>query len=127
MSSAAAGGGIPVIREGRTFCGVDAVIDKDLASARLAVEVGVDVFVIATDVPGAITGYGTAQERLERSLSVDRAEQLAAEGQFPAGSMGPKVAAGVEFVRATGRRAVITDIGAITAAVEGRAGTEIVP
>lgn len=121
------GGGIPVIREGRSFCGVDAVIDKDLASARLAVEVGVDVFIIATDVPGAMIDYGTPRQRLKRRLTVERAEQLMAEGHFPSGSMGPKVDAAVEFVRATGRRAAITDIAAIAAAVEGRAGTEILP
>jgi carbamate kinase len=120
------GGGIPVIREGRSFCGVDAVIDKDLASARLALEVEVDIFLIATDVPGAMIDFGTPRERLEHRLSLERAEQLTGEGHFPPGSMGPKVAAAVQFVRATGRRAVITDIAAITAAVEGRAGTEII-
>ncbi len=55
------GGGIPVIREGRTFCGVDAVIDKDMASAKLAEEVGVDIVVIATDVQGVALNYGRAE------------------------------------------------------------------
>ena len=121
------GGGIPVIREGRTFCGVDAVIDKDLASAKLAQEVGVDIFIIATDVPGAIVDYGTDRARLQRRLSGQRAEALLTAGQFPTGSMGPKVAAALQFVRATGRRAVITGIDAIAAAVDGTTGTEIVP
>ena len=121
------GGGIPVIREGRSFCGVDAVIDKDLASAKLAQEVGVDIFIIATDEPGAIVDYGTDRARLQRRLSGERAEALLAAGQFPAGSMGPKVVAALQFVRATGRRAVIAGIDAITAAVDGTAGTEIVP
>ncbi|SMC23731.1 carbamate kinase [Desulfacinum hydrothermale DSM 13146] len=121
------GGGIPVIREGRGFAGVDAVIDKDLASARLAREVGVDLFCIATDVPGVYRHYGRPdQERLE-DLSADEAERLAREGDFPSGSMGPKMEAAVEFVRATGKEAVITSIEAIEAAVTGGAGTRIRP
>jgi len=119
------GGGIPVVREGRSFAGVDAVIDKDLASARLAREVGVDLFCIATDVPGAYVHYGRPEQRLLEDLSADEAERLAREGHFPEGSMGPKVEAAVEFVRATGKDAVITSIEAIEAAVEGRAGTRI--
>ncbi|SHE96710.1 carbamate kinase [Desulfacinum infernum DSM 9756] len=119
------GGGIPVVREGRSFAGVDAVIDKDLASARLAREVGVDLFCIATDVPGAYVHYGRPEQRLLERLSAEEAERLAREGHFPQGSMGPKVEAAVEFVRATGKEAVITSIDAIEAAVEGRAGTRI--
>jgi carbamate kinase len=119
------GGGIPVVREGRSFAGVDAVIDKDLASARLAREVGVDLFCIATDVPGAYVQYGRPEQRLLEDLSADEAQRLAREGHFPEGSMGPKVEAAVEFVRTTGKDAVITSIEAIEAAVEGRAGTRI--
>ena len=119
------GGGIPVVREGRAFQGVDAVIDKDLASARLAEEVGVDIFVIATDVAGVALNYGTADEKFLRYLDVRSAADLIAEGHFAAGSMRPKVKAAVEFMRDGGRRAIITSIEAIKAAVKGQAGTEI--
>jgi carbamate kinase len=121
------GGGIPVTQEGRAFHGIDAVIDKDLASARLALEVGVDLFVIATDVPGAFLGFGTPGESLLTSLSPADARRYLEEGHFPAGSMGPKVEAGTRFVEGGGQRAVITSIEAIEAAVEGKAGTVIGP
>ena len=119
------GGGIPVIREGRAFHGIDAVIDKDLASARLALEVGVDLFVIATDVPGACLAFGTPGETLLTTLSPAEARRYLGEGHFPAGSMGPKVEAATRFVAGGGRRAVITAIEAIEAAVAGTAGTVI--
>ncbi len=117
------GGGIPVIREGRTFAGVDAVIDKDLASAKLAEEVGVDLFVIATDEAGAALHYGTPEQRFLGKISVREAEQFLSRGQFPAGSMGPKVEAAIRFVSAGGHRAVITAVDRIEAAVTGQAGT----
>jgi carbamate kinase len=120
------GGGIPVIREGRAFQGVDAVIDKDLASARLAEEVGVDIFVIATDVPGAALNYGQSEQMFLRSMNLEEASRYLAEGHFPAGSMGPKVEAAVQFIRSGGKRAVITSIDDIENAVTGRAGTEVV-
>jgi carbamate kinase len=120
------GGGIPVIREGRAFQGVDAVIDKDLASAKLAEEVGVGILVIATDVPGAALRYGTREQEYLRRLTVAEAEKHMRGGQFPPGSMGPKIEAAVQFIRAGGERAVITSVEAIDAAVEGDAGTEIV-
>ncbi len=117
------GGGIPVVRNGRNFAGVDAVIDKDLASAKLAEEVGVEVFVIATDEPGAAMYYGTPAQRFLERISVGEAEQFLREGQFPAGSMGPKVEAATGFIRAGGGRAVIASIDQIEAAVTGKAGT----
>ncbi len=120
------GGGIPVVREGRRFAGVDAVIDKDLASVKLAEEVGVDTFIIATDVEGVYLDYGTENQRLLRTLTLTEAEQYSAQGQFPAGSMLPKIQASAEFIRQGGKRAVITSTSAITKAVQGRAGTEII-
>lgn len=119
------GGGIPVVREGRGFAGVDAVIDKDLASAVLAREVGADRFVIATDEAGAFLDYGSPGQRLLERVDPDQAEAYLKEGHFPAGSMGPKIEAGIAFVRATGNPTVICAIHAIAAAVEGRAGTQI--
>jgi carbamate kinase len=120
------GGGIPVIRDGRSFCGVDAVIDKDLASAVLAREVGVDIFIIATDVEGAALHYGEPGERFLRSLTVEEGARYLAEDYFPAGSMGPKIEAAIQFVQGGGNRSVITSIEAIEDAVAGRAGTAII-
>jgi carbamate kinase len=119
------GGGIPVIREGRTFCGVDAVIDKDLASAKLAKEVGVDLFIIATDVEGAAINYGQPNQRFLRTITIEEAAQYMEEGHFPTGSMQPKIQAAIEFLRNGGTRAMITSIEAIESAVQGLAGTEI--
>lgn len=121
------GGGIPVIREGRTFCGVDAVIDKDMASAVLAQEVNVDIFLIATDVEGVALRYGMANQEFLRRLTIKEASLYTAEGHFPPGSMGPKVEAAARFIQRGGKRAVICSIEAIEEAVAGRAGTELVP
>jgi len=120
------GGGIPVVREGRAFAGVDAVIDKDLASAKLAEEVGVDLFVIATEVEGVALHYGKPNETFLRRLTLQDANQYLKQGQFPPGSMGPKVEAAVQFVERRHGRAVITSIEKIEEAVQGKAGTEIV-
>ena len=119
------GGGIPVVREGRRFAGVDAVIDKDLASVKLAEEVGVDTFIIATDVDGVCLDYGTADQRLLHNLTLAQADEYSAQGQFPAGSMLPKIQAAAQFIRNGGKRAVICSTSAITRAVKGRAGTAI--
>ncbi len=121
------GGGIPVIRSGRAFDGVDAVIDKDLASARLSAEAGVDTFLIATDVAGAYLDYGGRNQRLLRTTTVSEALAYTRRGHFPPGSMGPKVEAAAAFLKAGGRQALITSINAIEEAVAGRAGTRIVP
>ena len=120
------GGGIPVIREGRTFCGVDAVIDKDLASAQLAQEVGVDIFLIATDVEGVALNYGTPDQRFLRTITIKEAARYMEEGHFPSGSMQPKIQAAIEFLRSDSKRVVITSIEAIESAVQGLAGTEII-
>lgn len=120
------GGGIPVIREGRTFCGVDAVIDKDLASAKLAQEVGVDIFLIATDVEGAAINYGKPNQRYLRTITIKEAARYMEEGHFPPGSMQPKIQASIEFLRSGGKRAMITSIEAIEEAVKGKAGTELI-
>lgn len=119
------GGGIPVIREGRSFEGVDAVIDKDLASARLAEEVGVDLFVIATDVEGAALHYGEPDQEFLDHVLPDEARRYLKEGHFPPGSMGPKIEACLAFVERTGNEAVITSIRSIEAAIAGTAGTKI--
>lgn len=121
------GGGIPVVREGRAFSGVDAVIDKDLVSAKLAEEVRVDIFVIATDVPGAAVNYGTPDEKTLGRVTCAEAEKYLAAGHFPPGSMGPKVEAAIRFIRICGKkRAAIASILNIEEAVAGNKGTQIV-
>ncbi len=118
------GGGIPVTRELRAFSGVDAVIDKDLASALLAQEVGADVFLIATDVAGVLLNFGQPGETLLNRLTPEEARRHLAAGQFGLGSMKPKVEAATRFAERTGKRAVITAISDIETAVAGQAGTE---
>ena len=118
------GGGIPVIREGRGFNGVDAVIDKDLASAKLARELEADIFLIATDEQGVFLDYGTPDQRMLARLTPKDAGQFLDAGHFPAGSMGPKVEAAAEFVQHTGKRALIASIDHIEDAIKGDKGTE---
>lgn len=120
------GGGIPVIRQGRGFHGVDAVIDKDLASAALAVELGADRLVIATDVPGAALDFGAPGERYPATMTLAEAERHLAAGQFPPGSMGPKVEAASHVVR-HGGHAVICHLDDIERALAGNAGTRLLP
>jgi carbamate kinase len=119
------GGGIPVIREGRTFCGVNAVIDKDLASAKLAEEIGVHIFLIATDVEGAALHYGQPGQKYLRTITVEEATRYLEEGHFAPGSMQPKIEAAIGFLRSGGKRAVIASLEAIEEAIAGRAGTEL--
>ena len=119
------GGGIPVVREGRSFAGVDAVIDKDLASAKLASEVGVDTFIIATDVKGVAINYGKENEQFLRTLTLEQIRQYEGQRQFSEGAMLPKVQAATAFLHSGGRRAVITSMETIEDAVAGRSGTEI--
>lgn len=120
------GGGIPVVREGRAFNGIPAVIDKDLASAKLAEEVGVDILVIATDVPGVFYNYAQPNESLLNEITLEQAEQYLAESQFSSGSMAPKVKAACRFLQSGGRRAVITSIKEIESAITGKSGTEFI-
>lgn len=103
---AAGGGGIPVVERGGRLEGVDAVIDKDLASSLLARELGADILVVLTDVEGVYLNYGRPDARLLTRLCASEAERLLSEGHFPPGSMGPKVEACVEFVRSGGRAAI---------------------
>ena len=120
------GGGIPVIREGRSFYGVDAVIDKDLASAKLAKEVNVDIFLIATDVEGVFLNYDSPDQNYLNTMTVTEASQYLKDGHFPEGSMGPKIEATIEFLKGGGKRSIITSITTIEDAIEGKGGTEII-
>ena len=115
-----------MIREGRAFSGVDAVIDKDLASALLAQEVEADLFLIATDVSGVKINFGAPDEKVLRQLTLEEARRHLENGQFGIGSMQPKVEAATRFVERTGRKAVITSTLKIEPGAAGTAGTEIV-
>lgn len=119
------GGGIPVVRKERKFRGVEAVIDKDLASAILAKEIQADIFVIASDIAGAAINWGSPEQQFLRHVSLRQMKQYIKQGQFPAGSMGPKVEAITEFFKATGNRSIICQLEDIEAAIAGQAGTEI--
>lgn len=122
---AAGGGGVPVIvREGR-LVGVEAVIDKDFASRLLANLVGARTLVLLTGVDRVAVDFGTPQQRALDDVDVDILRRYEAEGQFPAGSMGPKVRAAVEFVERGGERALITSPERLVDAVAGRAGTQV--
>ena len=122
----AGGGGIPTAYAAdgsRTLGGIEAVIDKDLASELLARELQADTFVMATDVDGVYVDYGTPnQRRLDRISAADLRQHT-----FPAGSMGPKVEAALQFVESTGGRAAIGALQDIEGIVEGKLGTNIVP
>lgn len=120
------GGGIPVIRQGRRFSGVEAVIDKDLASAKLAQEINADIFIIATDVDGVAIDYGTTDQKMLRKTSLSKMEQYIQKGHFPAGSMGPKVKAVTQFFKNTGNRGIVCNLKDIEKAINGEAGTEII-
>jgi carbamate kinase len=122
------GGGVPVVRgDDGVLHGVEAVIDKDLAGALLAEELGADVFAILTDVTGVAVGYGTPDERWLAEVGVGELAEHAAAGEFAAGSMGPKAEAARRFVERTGGRAVIASLDAAADALAGRAGTQVLP
>ena len=120
------GGGIPVVRNGRAFNGVDAVIDKDLVSALLATEIGADLLVIATDVDGVLADFNSPNQRFISKMNVNEAEDFLSSNKTGKGSMGPKVEAALKFVQSGGKRAVITSIEAISDSVQGKAGTQII-
>ncbi len=119
------GGGIPVVRNGRAFNGVDAVIDKDLASALLATEVGAELLIIATDVPGVMSGFGTREESLIRKLTCSQSREFIGNEEVGKGSMGPKLEASMRFLSSGGERAVICSVDDIAASVAGSKGTQI--
>ncbi|MEJ2885256.1 carbamate kinase [Actinomycetospora aeridis] len=105
---AGGGGGIPVIAGDHGLEGIDAVIDKDFTAQRLAASVNADALVLVTDTPKVYVDFDTPDRRAIDQMSVDEAAKHLEDGQFPAGSMGPKVRAAVRFIREGGRTAVIT-------------------
>jgi carbamate kinase len=124
---AAGGGGIPVIiNSNGLFEGVEAVIDKDYAASLLAREVQADLFIILTAIERVYIDFGKPDQREVPVLTVDEARKYLAEGQFPPGSMGPKVRAAIEYIEAGGREVLITKDTHLKAALINRSGTRIV-
>lgn len=123
---ASGGGGIPVYIDRRGLLeGFDAVIDKDLASAVLADEIGASEMFILTGVDKVYLNFGNENEQALDSLSLEEAERLLAEGQFPAGSMGPKIEGAIRFLKHGGQSVCITSLEKIAEALNGTSGTTI--
>jgi carbamate kinase len=123
---AAGGGGVPVVEHRRQLRGVEAVIDKDRTAALLATAVAADVLLVLTEVERVQVGYGTPGARALEKLTVTEARELIASGEFPEGSMGPKVEACVTFVE-SGGRAAIGSLSQVADILAGRAGTTVLP
>jgi carbamate kinase len=125
---ACGGGGAPVYPDPELgWEGVDAVVDKDLASAVLATGLHASLLLVLTDVDAVYADYGTPAQRVLRTLTLEEAARLDRAGAFGEGSMAPKVRAAADFVRQTGGRAIITELSRGREAVRGEAGTSIVP
>ena len=125
---ASGGGGIPIIEEDGVIAkGVEAVIDKDLAGQRLATLVGANKFIILTDIDGAYINFGKPDQRRLERVSVKEMKRYYEEGHFPPGSMGPKVLAAIRFIEEGGEEAIIAELSQLSEALEGKAGTHVVP
>ncbi len=123
---ASGGGGIPIIEENDWHArGIEAVIDKDLAGERLASLINASKYIMLTDIDGAYLDYGTKNQSRLSSISVDEAKKYMAEGQFAAGSMGPKMLAAIRFIEAGGDEAIIAELSQLPDANRGRAGTAV--
>jgi carbamate kinase len=123
---ACGGGGAPIYADERLgWEGLNAVVDKDLAAAVLARDLRAELLMILTDVDAVYSDWGTPAQRALRRLTAEEAERLDDEGAFGEGSMAPKVRAAIDFVRRTGGRAIITELGQGLEAARGDAGTTI--
>jgi len=123
---AVGGGGIPVVNGKKGMEGREAVIDKDLASERLASEIGADVLLILTDVDAVYLNYGSENQKKLEKVGLEEIEDYYRQGQFPPGSMGPKILAAIRFLENGGKKAIISSIEHAWDALEGKAGTQIV-
>ena len=125
---ACGGGGIPIVRRqsDNAYEGVEAVIDKDLTSSVLAAEIGAELLIILTDVPQVYLHYGKPEQKALGAVTLEEIERLQAEGHFAKGSMGPKVEAIVNFLKAGGKRGLITSPARLADAMDGRAGTHFI-
>ncbi|MEE8199683.1 MAG: carbamate kinase [Candidatus Acidoferrales bacterium] len=124
---ACGGGGIPVILHDCQLVGVEAVIDKDRVSALLASQLGADLLLISTGVDEVALNFGTPEQRPLSRLTAAEAKRYLQEGQFPPGSMGPKIEAALSYLEHGGREVIITSPEKIPAALRGKAGTRIAP
>ncbi len=124
---ACGGGGIPVVRSNGGFIGVEAVIDKDRASALLASRLGVDLFAISTDADCVYFDYKKPTQRRLGRVTAAEMEEYYRAGQFPPGNMGPKIESALRFLRQGGKEVIITSYEYLCDAVAGKAGTHIVP
>lgn len=120
---ACGGGGIPVYKKDERLHGVEAVIDKDLAAAKLGEQIGAEILLIATDVEKVAINFMQPDEKFVDSLTIAEATKFLEERQFPKGSMGPKVQACVNFIEQGGAQAIITSIDHIQDALLGKTGT----
>jgi carbamate kinase len=124
---ACGGGGIPIKEQpDGLYGGIEAVIDKDLTSSVLATDIGAALLIILTAVPNVYVEFGKPSQRALGAVTLEELERLNAAGHFPAGSMGPKIEAVIRFLKAGGRRALITNPESLPAAIDGRAGTHFV-
>ncbi|WP_342433533.1 carbamate kinase [Neobacillus sp. FSL H8-0543] len=121
----AGGGGIPVAEENGVLTGVDAVIDKDFASALLAAEIEADYLFILTGVAQVAIHFGTPQQQNLLEMSIDDALRYMEEGHFPKGSMGPKIEAAILFLKKGGKNVIITSIDKLEDALAGKSGTRV--
>jgi carbamate kinase len=123
---ACGGGGIPVAWEDDHLVGVEAVVDKDLASSMLATHVGAQKLIIVTSVDRVALDYGRPSQQWLDTITMDQARQYLAAGQFPPGSMGPKIQAAIDFLEHQGEECIITSVESVAGAVTGNGGTHIV-
>ena len=125
---ACGGGGIPVLRDAQgDLQGLEAVIDKDFASSLLARDLGAELFVVSTGVEKVAVDFGKRTQRWLERITLAEARRYLAEGQFPKGSMGPKIEAIISFLEGGGTRALITNPPNLGRALSGATGTHIVP
>ncbi len=123
----AGGGGVPVISKKRRLKGVEGVIDKDRASAVLADDINEDFFIMLTNVEKVYLNFGEEDEEEIDSMTVSEAKEYLEDGQFPPGSMGPKIEASIYFLEDGGEKVLITDPVNLSEALEGETGTYIYP
>lgn len=123
---AGGGGGVPVVKQADgTYKGIEAVIDKDRSGFKLAEEIKADTFMILTDVTNVYVNYGKPDQKALEEITLAEAKAYVEEGQFSAGSMGPKMEAAINFAE-TGARAIICSLDKADQAMEGKAGTRII-
>jgi carbamate kinase len=123
---ASGGGGIPVIKDNGGLKGIDAVIDKDRAAAAMARDIGAQLLVILTSVDKVSLNYSKPDQQDLDHLTVAEAEKYLTAGQFPPGSMGPKIGAAIDFLKSGGEKVIIGSIEKAYEAVQGKAGTTLV-